>query len=226
MCERGLSPISRTGRAGTAGMRRADPGDVRWAPSPSRTGDRVMVTATGQVTSVRRAKGRKRVPFSVRRTDGHTHVVPGDAELLLAKGELDPRLFDVTMLPADGYDDAHRPGVPAERNVSDSSGTTDHYGHGTHVASIVAGTGAGSGARYKGVAPGVKLLVGKVIDDHDQGEGSGIVAGTEWAVAQGADIVDLSLGAEDTPDIDPLEEAVNRLSAEDDTLFVVAAGKE
>nr|BFD87900.1 S8 family serine peptidase [Streptomyces sp. Xyl84] len=316
------------------------------------TGDRVGVTATGEVTSVERAAGRERVPFSVRKIAGHTHVVPGDAQPLLAGGRLDPRLFDVTQLVADGYDDAHRSGVPlivtfrdrrersmspftaagarvdralpviggaalhtdkkrgaafwntvtgsaaggstrtgagsaaptapakvwldgkrrgtldrsvpqigapaawaagydgtgvkvavldsgvdkthpdlagqviGEQNFTDSPDPGDHYGHGTHVASVVAGTGAESGGRYKGVAPGAKILNGKVLGDRNEGEESGIIAGMEWAVAQGADIVNLSLGGEDTPGVDPVEEAVDRLSAESGTLFVVAAGNE
>ncbi|WP_234438709.1 S8 family peptidase [Streptomyces sp. NRRL S-340] len=314
------------------------------------TGDQVKVTAAGQVTAVERAAGRGRVPFSLRTVAGHTHVVPDDAQLLLAAGRLDPRLFDVTELLADGYDDAHRSGVPlivtfrdrkarsvnaftdagaridralpviggaalhtdkkrgadfwnavtgggasarptagftgstavakvwldgkrhgtldrsvpqigapaawaagydgtgvkvavldsgvdkthpdlagkviGEQNFTDSPDTADHYGHGTHAASVVAGTGAESGGRYKGVAPGAEILNGKVLDDRNTGEESGVIAGMEWAVAQGADIVNLSLGGEDTPGVDPVEETVNRLSAESRTLFVVAAGNE
>ncbi|UIX33862.1 hypothetical protein [Streptomyces sp. GQFP] len=66
----------------------------------------------GKVTGVVRAEGRERMPFSVQMVDGHTRVVPGDAELLLAQGKLDARLFDVTQLAADGYDDAGRTDVP------------------------------------------------------------------------------------------------------------------
>ena len=40
----------------------------------------------------------------------------------------------------------------------------DHVGHGTHVASTIAGSGAASGGRYRGVAPGVRLLIGKVCE--------------------------------------------------------------
>ncbi|MFE2425833.1 S8 family serine peptidase [Streptomyces sp. NPDC059373] len=112
----------------------------------------------------------------------------------------------------------------AEKNFSGSPDDKDHYGHGTHVASIAAGTGAKSNGKYTGVAPGAKILDGKVLNDYGSGSTSGIIAGMEWAVAQGADVVNLSLGSPDTPGVDPLEEAVNRLSAESDTLFVVAAG--
>ncbi|TDV55434.1 S8 family serine peptidase [Actinophytocola oryzae] len=112
----------------------------------------------------------------------------------------------------------------AEANFSGTPDNADHYGHGTHVASIVAGTGAKSGGRYRGVADGAGILDAKVLDDNGSGQDSWIIAGMEWAVEQGADIANLSLGGTDTPEIDPLEEAVNELSASSGTLFVVAAG--
>jgi hypothetical protein len=46
----------------------------------------------------------------------------------------------------------------------------------------------------------------------------------EWAVQQGADIANMSLGGTDTPETDPLEQAVESLSAQYDILFVIAAG--
>lgn len=111
-----------------------------------------------------------------------------------------------------------------ERNFTSSPDAGDRYGHGTHVASIIAGTGAKSGGKYRGVAPGARILDVKVLGDNGSGQDSGIIAGMEWAVEQGAQIVNMSLGGYDTPEIEPLEEAVNRLSAEKGTLFVVAAG--
>ncbi|MGI5393072.1 S8 family peptidase [Streptomyces sp. CA-251251] len=116
--------------------------------------------------------------------------------------------------------------VVAEKNFSASIDATDRYGHGTHVASIAAGTGAKAGATYKGVAPGAQLLNGKVLSDDGFGDDSGILAGMEWAAEQGADIVNLSLGGGDTPAIDPLEAQVNKLSAEKGILFAIAAGNE
>ncbi|MGA6171384.1 S8 family peptidase [Streptomyces sp. NPDC012600] len=116
--------------------------------------------------------------------------------------------------------------ILASKNFSASKDTKDRVGHGTHVASIAAGTGAASKGKFKGVAPDAKLLSGKVLDDEGYGEDSGILAGMEWAVAQGADIVNLSLGGEDTPDVDPLEAAVNKLTAEKGVLFAIAAGNE
>ncbi|MFI1016580.1 S8 family peptidase [Streptomyces sp. NPDC020965] len=126
-----------------------------------------------------------------------------------------------------GVDETHpelRGREEAERNFSDAPDTKDRNGHGTHVASIAAGTGAGAAGAYRGVAPGARVLDGKVLNDDGYGDDSGILAGIDWAVAQNADIVNLSLGGRDRPGIDPLEEAVNRVSAEHGTLFAVAAG--
>ncbi|MER6999090.1 S8 family serine peptidase [Streptomyces sp. NPDC000410] len=110
----------------------------------------------------------------------------------------------------------------AQKNFSESPDVKDRFGHGTHVASVIAGSGAKSDGRYTGVAPGVKLLDGKVLDDDNMGSTSNIVAGMQWAVDQGAKIVNLSLGSLDTPGVDPKEAAIARLS--DKALFVVAAG--
>jgi subtilisin family serine protease len=96
----------------------------------------------------------------------------------------------------------------------------------TLADSIAAGTGAKGGGAYKGVAPGAKLLNGKVLSDDGYGDDSGILAGMEWAAEQGADVVNLSLGGADTPDTDPPEAAVDKLSAEKGILFAIAAGND
>ncbi|MGW1805046.1 S8 family peptidase [Streptomyces sp. NPDC002078] len=304
------------------------------------TGDRVVLDAKGRIVGLQRAKGREHIPFQVRRTDGHTLVIPVDAAHLVASGKLDQRLFDVTelnkaatrraqknglkvivgytgsaaaakadvrgagklrrslsALNADavqtpvkdtaalwhavtrgdttasgiahvwldsvrkasldksvpqigapvawkagytgkgvkvavldtGVDTSHpdlKDQVIASRNFSGAADATDHFGHGTHVASIVAGTGAKSGGKYKGVAPDAEILNGKVLDDTGSGDDSGILAGMEWAAQQGASVVNLSLGGYDSPGIDPLEAEVNKLSATKGILFAIAAGND
>ncbi|MCX5128616.1 S8 family peptidase [Streptomyces sp. NBC_00347] len=111
-----------------------------------------------------------------------------------------------------------------QKNFSSSPDSKDRYGHGTHVASTIAGSGARSGGLYKGVAPGVQLLDGKVLGDDGFGSDSEIVSGMQWAVDQGAAVVNMSVGSADQPGIDPMEEAVAQLSGK--ALFVVAAGNE
>ncbi|MFE0424717.1 S8 family serine peptidase [Streptomyces sp. NPDC058953] len=126
-----------------------------------------------------------------------------------------------------GVDETHadlRGQVVGAKNFTRSPDTTDRNGHGTHVASTAAGTGAHSGGTHKGVAPGAKILNAKVLDDAGFGSDSEILAGMDWAVAQGADVVNMSLGGLDTPEVDPLEALVDKLSKEKGVLFAVAAG--
>ncbi|MET8542583.1 S8 family serine peptidase, partial [Kitasatospora sp. NPDC004799] len=103
--------------------------------------------------------------------------------------------------------------------------SADPDGHGTHVASIVAGTGAASDGRFKGVAPEAELLVGRVLDDEGNGQESWVLQGMEWAAAR-APIVNLSLTGAPTDGTDPLARAVDTLSARYGTLFVAAAGNK
>ncbi|WP_277438368.1 S8 family serine peptidase [Streptomyces sp. SPB162] len=127
-----------------------------------------------------------------------------------------------------GIDDTHpdlKDQVSAEQSFVPGQAVTDGNGHGTHVASTIAGTGAASGGDYKGVAPGAKLLIGKVLSNEGSGADSGIIAGMEWAKAQGADVVSMSLGSPLPDDgTDPMAQAVDRLSADGGPLFVIAAG--
>ncbi|MEV6630492.1 S8 family serine peptidase [Actinoplanes sp. NPDC051470] len=111
-------------------------------------------------------------------------------------------------------------------SFTDNPATTDEFGHGTHVASIIAGTGAASGGRFKGVAPDARIVSGKVCEPQGCTE-SAILAGMQWAAAEvRAPIVNLSLGGPDSVGVDPLEAAVNTLTAQYGTLFVIAAGNE
>ncbi|GAA1069121.1 S8 family serine peptidase [Streptomyces sanglieri] len=115
--------------------------------------------------------------------------------------------------------------VKETQNFTDDPDAVDHHGHGTHVASTIAGSGAASGGKYKGVAPGADLYIGKVLNSAGEGPQSGVIAGMEWAVAQGADVVSMSLGSEAPSDgTDPLSEAVDQLTASSGSLFVIAAG--
>ena len=112
--------------------------------------------------------------------------------------------------------------VVAAANFSESDTSTDRDGHGTHVASIVAGTGARAAGARRGVAFGASLLNGKVLDDFGFGTDSSVIAGMEWAARHRARIANLSLGGEPTDGSDPLSQALNRLTR--GMLFVVAAG--
>ncbi|MER7458502.1 S8 family serine peptidase [Micromonospora sp. NPDC126480] len=116
--------------------------------------------------------------------------------------------------------------VAEARNFTETPDARDTVGHGTHVASTIAGSGAASGGRYKGVAPDATLLDGKVCEDFGCTE-SAILAGMQWAaVDKRADVINMSLGGWDGPEVDPLEEAVGALTAQTGALFVIAAGND
>ncbi|MBP2322750.1 subtilisin family serine protease [Kibdelosporangium banguiense] len=278
------------------------------------TGDRVTVRGE-RVAGVRMAEGRKHIRYWQYQLNGHDYVVPDDAVSRLTENKLDKRLFDVTGLVQQGYDDEHEPNVPtivtggvsrlasnlqavdipkAEaaktwsapnrvageqkiwlngrvRATLDQSvkqigapqawhqgfradgvkvavldtgydanhpdlkskvdavmdftgeGDRDTVGHGTHVASTIAGTGAASGGKYAGVAPGARLLVGKVLGEFG-GQEDWIINGMRWAVENGAKVVNMSLGGSPTDGTDLMSQVVNELSESSGALFVIAAG--
>jgi subtilisin family serine protease len=102
--------------------------------------------------------------------------------------------------------------------------TTDGFGHGTHCASIAAGTGAASGGKYKGVATSALLLNIKVLDNYGYGLESWITSGIQWAVDNGAKILSMSIGGDTNTDgTDPLSTTVN-WATEQGAICVAAAG--
>ncbi len=126
-----------------------------------------------------------------------------------------------------GYDATHPDLVGVvvrSANFSPDPTVADGNGHGTHVASTIAGTGAAEPGVHGGVAPGTRLMIGKVLDHTGTGEDSAVLAGMQWAVANGADVVSMSLGGDASDGTDPLSRAIDDLSASSKTLFVVAAG--
>jgi len=94
----------------------------------------------------------------------------------------------------------------------------DDHGHGTHVAGILAAELNGAGV--VGVAPSVSLYAVKVLNSDGNGRLSDVIAGIEWAVANGMDIVNMSFKTEDSP---ALADACAQ-AYESGVLLVAAAG--
>ncbi|WP_327092129.1 S8 family serine peptidase [Nonomuraea sp. NBC_01738] len=295
------------------------------------TGDVVTVRQAVQgrnAVEVKPGPGRERMGFHTTEENGELRVLPNDIVPFLAAKRLDPSLFSVTRLIAQGYDDAKTDKLPLlflydgsapksatapelesvngrvvaadkrtigqlwksldEQRATLSQGvariwldarvkaTLDHSvpqvgapeawqagfdgkgvkvavldtgvdaahpdlagrvkqtkvftgeasvqdgnGHGTHVASTIAG-----GDGRKGVAPGAELMVGKVLGDDGSGTLSGVIEGMEWAAAEGASVINMSLGGGATDGTDPLSVAVDTLTERTGALFVVAAGND
>ncbi|MDR2378302.1 MAG: S8 family serine peptidase, partial [Bifidobacteriaceae bacterium] len=65
--------------------------------------------------------------------------------------------------------------VVAAKDFTDLGSPIDENGHGTFVASEIAGTGAASDGVYAGVAPGAKIVNARVLDADGWGSNSGIL---------------------------------------------------
>jgi subtilisin family serine protease len=75
-----------------------------------------------------------------------------------------------------------------------SNGNSDVHGHGTAVSGFIAAT-RGNSIGIAGVAPEVTILPVKVLSDSGSGSMSDVAAGVYYAVAQGADVINMSLGS-------------------------------
>jgi serine protease AprX len=95
---------------------------------------------------------------------------------------------------------------------------SDAYGHGTHVAGLIAAAGTAGPGKYPGVAPGARLIGMKVLDANGQGYASTVIAAIEFAIAYrqqlGIDVINLSLGHPvfEAAATDPLVQAVESAS--------------
>ena len=85
--------------------------------------------------------------------------------------------------------------VPGYNAIDGSSDASDIGGHGTHVAGIIAAQDNDLGT--VGVAMGVRIMPIRVVDDDDSIEVSNEIEAIYWAVDNGADVINLSLGAEE-----------------------------
>lgn len=103
-------------------------------------------------------------------------------------------------------------------------GPVDNHGHGTHVAGIVGGSGAASGGKYKGVAPDCSYYTAKVLRGDGSGNMSDVMAGIEWAVQQGVQVINLSLGGGQSCDGTDALSATCDAAVSHSVVMCVAAG--
>ena len=96
----------------------------------------------------------------------------------------------------------------------------DEYGHGTHVAGIIGAVG-NNGAGVSGVMWRVKLMPLKVLDSTGWGSNGELIAGIQYAVDNGAKVMNVSLGGYDFSNF--VYEAIETANSAG-VLFVASAG--
>ncbi len=100
----------------------------------------------------------------------------------------------------------------------------DGVGHGTHVAGTIAGREVESPrGRWRGIAPGVRIININVLDNEGNGQISDVIAGLDAAVRCKVDLINMSLGAAVDFLIDPVANAVEEVTRRG-MIVVAAAG--
>ncbi|MBS0190267.1 MAG: S8 family serine peptidase [Phycisphaerales bacterium] len=121
-----------------------------------------------------------------------------------------------------GVDTTH-PDLPSAIMSSFVPGETveDYNTHGTHCSGTVLGLDNDQGV--VGVAPAAQLMIGKVLANSGSGAWSYLISGIDWAVANGARVISMSLSGSVG---DPSLQAACDAALADGVLLVAAAGNQ
>ncbi|MGB8013529.1 MAG: S8 family peptidase [Terriglobales bacterium] len=110
--------------------------------------------------------------------------------------------------------------VYSQSFVAGDTTTSDKFGHGTHVAGLIGGSGASSGsgngyaATYAGMAPNVNIINLRVLDQNGSGTDSQVIAAIQQAIALQSTynirVINMSLGRPvyESYTLDPVDQAV------------------
>jgi serine protease AprX len=125
--------------------------------------------------------------------------------------------------------------VYSESFIPGDPSTNDAYGHGTHVAGILAGNGRdsanGYSVQYVGIAPNANIINLRVLDANGAGSDSQVIAGIQRAIALKSTynirVINLSLGRPvfESYVLDPVCQAVEA-AWKAGIVVVVAAGND
>ncbi|MDO5067744.1 MAG: S8 family serine peptidase [Propionibacteriaceae bacterium] len=105
----------------------------------------------------------------------------------------------------------------------DGEDAEDGHGHGTHCVGTAAGPRIWAEGRGYGVAPDAEIHVAKVLGNDGTGSDTTILAGIDWALGQGCQVISMSLGA-DVTTVHPPYVAAGRRALEQGALLIAAAG--
>ncbi len=135
-------------------------------------------------------------------------TIKGEAGSLHADINVEPA-WDVTLgngiliAVLDTGIDSNQPELSAKitgKKDFSGSGIDDGFGHGTHIAGIIAAA-TNNSVGTAGVCPGCNLIIGKILDDEGYGPDSAVAEGIIWAADNGAKVINMSLGGTSGQDI-------------------------
>ena len=126
--------------------------------------------------------------------------------------------------------------VYSQNFVPGTTDTSDQYGHGTHVAGVIAGagwfsTGSNFTHTFKGIAPNANIINLRVLDQNGAGTDSSVIAAIQTAISLKSTynirVINLSLGRQvyESYTLDPLCQAVEA-AWNAGIVVVVAAGNQ
>lgn len=173
-------------------------GTMENQPGVVRIDDDVVVEALAKPTPTQPAET---VPWGVNRID---------ADLVWGLTVGDP--IRVAIIDT-GIDLAHpdlKDNIKGGYNaINPLKSANDDNGHGTHVAGITAAVDNTIGVI--GVGPGIDLYAVKVLDRRGSGYLSDVVEGLDWAIQNGMQVVNMSLGT--SSNVLSFQEAIQRVNA-------------
>ncbi|MGH8859776.1 MAG: S8 family serine peptidase [Jatrophihabitantaceae bacterium] len=142
---------------------------------------------------------------------------------------VDIALVDSGVAPVEGIDASNVVQGPdlTEESQDPSTNNMDTFGHGTHLAGIIAGhdpavtdvaAASNNSTDFLGVAPDARIVSVKVADEHGVSDVSQVIAGIDWVVAHAHDqgmnirVMNLSFGTDSSQayTIDPLAYAAEQ----------------
>jgi len=130
-----------------------------------------------------------------------------------------------------GFDSDHqdfRGRAITKKLFATGSSENDMFGHGTHCIGTACGPLRPASVPRYGIAHEAEIFAGKVLGDDGFGTDRSIIAGMDWAVDQGCQIISMSLGAKTSVGDQPSDdyEQIGQVCLDAGTLVIAAAGNE
>lgn len=181
-------------------------------------GDSMNLNASSEMMGAKKAK----VDFGVTGDlDGNeTNYTKNDVVIAIIDSGIDTSHVDLDGGKVIGWFDA----------VNGEDEPYDDEGHGTHVASIAAGTGEGDPGIQEGFAPGAALVGVKVLDSNGDGTAARTEAGLQWIFdnidTYSIDVVNMSIGTHASfADREDVINLINDISDAGVPVFVTAGNE-